>query len=108
MRLSRVAPRRQPLGHRRQRLLLLVRVGDGAGQGLGLLVLDGFGQRPATAASARACPYLPVMEAARASARRSAYLFPACAAAYAAAVGSLNPRAPGVTSKSPAAAPAGR
>ena len=39
-------PRHQRPGHRRQRLRLPVRVCDGAGQGLGLLVLAGLGQRP--------------------------------------------------------------
>ena len=48
MRLSRVSPRHQRPGHRRQRpcLCLLIWVGDGAGHGLGLLVLAGLGQRP--------------------------------------------------------------
>ena len=44
MRPSRVSPRHERLGHRRQRLP--VRVGDGAGHGLGLIVLVGCGQRP--------------------------------------------------------------
>jgi hypothetical protein len=46
VRPSRVSPRHERLGHRRQRLRLPVRVGDGAGHGLGLIVLAGCGQRP--------------------------------------------------------------
>ena len=46
VRPSRISPRHQHPAHFCQRVHLPARVGDGAGHGLGLLVLAGFGQCP--------------------------------------------------------------